>query len=136
MSTTPALKNTLSANERLKSRKLLDSLFEEGKALVAAPFRLVFKEVEFDTIYPVKIAFSAPKRRMKLAHDRNRSKRSMREGYRKNKHALVDWCRKEQKSFALLLIAQSNTPAVYSVTEEKIILLLNRLILTHEKAAQ
>ncbi len=136
MSTIPAPDNRLRMPERLKSRKDLDTLFAEGKVLIAAPFRLVFTENVFDMQFPVKIAFSAPKRRMKAAHDRNRSKRLMREVYRKNKHALVTCCRKQKTGLSVLLISMSNTPSTYPVTEEKIVLLLKRLITLYEKAAQ
>lgn len=136
MSAIPALSYRLTANERLKSRKILDALFDEGKVLINAPFRLIFMATDFDPVHPVKVAFSAPKRRMRMAHDRNLSKRRMREAYRKNKHPLLNWCREEKKGLAVLLISQSNTPLDYSVTEEKIILLLNRLISKNDKAAQ
>lgn len=129
-------KNSLSASERLSSRKALDSLFTEGRALVASPFRLLYLETTYDEQFPVKIAFSAPKRRMKLAHDRNRAKRLMREVYRLNKHALLHFCQEEKRGLDIMLISQSNTPPKYNVTEEKIILLLKRLIAKNENAAQ
>ncbi len=136
MSTIPVQRNTLSHGERLRSRKLLDRLFSEGKTLAAPPFRLLYQETSYDSKFPVKVAFSAPKRRLKLAHERNRAKRLMREAFRKHKHPLYRWCRQQEKGLILLLISQSKTPSLYHVTEEKIILLLNRLIVKNENAAQ
>jgi ribonuclease P protein component len=130
------IRNTFSAAEKLKSRKVLELLFEEGKAFSAYPIRLVYLEQPFDPQAPVKIATSAPKRKMKHAHDRNRTKRLLREAYRKHKHQLIDYCLSAEKSFALLFISQCNTPPEYSVVEEKLILLLKRLTPDDKKSAE
>lgn len=136
MSSKITSRNTISLHERLKSRKVLDELFSGGSFFVQSPFRMIYLFQEFDQNHPVKFAVSAPKRRMKNAHDRNRMKRLMREAFRKNKHPLIAWCRNNHKGLALLFISQCNTPVEYTVTEEKIILLLNRLLQENEKAAQ
>ena len=75
---------TLSKDEKLKSRKQIEKLFVEGDSLKEYPFRLKYLKVG-DVDNAVKIAFSVPKRNFKLAVDRNRIKRLLRESYRKNK---------------------------------------------------
>jgi ribonuclease P protein component len=126
-------KNTLPAASRIKSKKLFDRLFEKGEAIYQAPIRLVFLPIPFNMEEPVKLGVSAPKRRMKRAVDRNRMKRLMREAFRLNKEKLIEHCHKHQKGYAILFISQCNTLPDYSKTEEKIILLLRRLISTHAK---
>lgn len=125
--------NALSINEKLKSRKVLDALFAEGKVLHGGPLRLLYLVQPYTDGFPVKMAVSAPKRAMKLAHDRNRMKRLMREAYRINKHQLIQYCHQKKIGLAILFISRCNTPLNYHVTEEKIILLLKLIIQDHEK---
>jgi len=42
---------------------------------------------------------SSPKHLFKHAHDRNLTKRRMREVYRKNKHSLLEKCKMENKKY-------------------------------------
>lgn len=125
--------NSLSINEKLKSRKVLDALFAEGRVLHGGPVRLLYLVQPYVDGFPVKMAVTAPKRAMKFAHDRNRMKRLMREAYRTNKHQLIQYCHLKKIGLAILFISRCNTPIDYHVTEEKIILLLKLIIQDHEK---
>ena len=117
----------LPASSRIKSKKLMDRLFEKGTGLWQSPFRMVFTTTPYNTEQPVKMAVSAPKRKMKKATDRNRMKRLMREAYRLNKQPILNYCHEHQTGFAILFISQCNTLISYRKTEEKIIILLRRL---------
>ena len=86
--------------------------------------------------HPVKIAVVVPKRYMRKANQRNRMKRLMREAYRLNKNPVIDLANKHKKGFLLLFIAYVNNPVEYAETQEKIILLLQRLITMHEIPAE
>jgi ribonuclease P protein component len=77
---------TLNANERLKSKKLTDILFSEGKSVTVNGFTLVYLFKALPAPYPVQAGFSVPKRHFKHAVDRNRIKRLMREAWRHIKH--------------------------------------------------
>lgn len=77
---------TLKKTDKLKSRKLIDQLFSEGDRVKSFPFHMVFLPVDNDRITTLQVGFSVPKRNIKLAVDRNRIKRLMREVYRKNKN--------------------------------------------------
>lgn len=70
--------------EKLKSRKQIEKLFEEGESLKAYPLRIRFLKID-DEKKPLQVAFSVPKRNFKRAVDRIRIKRVLREVYRKNK---------------------------------------------------
>lgn len=79
------MNNTLGKTERLKSKKLIKKLFEEGVSIKNFPFRLVYITTEKP---PVKSSFSVPKRNFKKAVDRNRIKRLIKEAYRLEKKNL------------------------------------------------
>ena len=78
--------HTLSKEERLCSRKVLEELFGGGHPSVAAyPIRAVFMRSEMPG---VRILVSVSKRYFKRAVKRNRIKRQLREAYRLQKEVL------------------------------------------------
>ena len=84
------MKFTLGEQERLKSKKLLGKLYEEGKSIKVFPLRMVYIQTEHTSKFPVQVGVSVPKRNFKKAVDRNRIKRLLRETYRKEKHTVYD----------------------------------------------
>ena len=95
------MNNTLGKKERLKSRKLIGRLFEEGTSIKNFPFRLVYLSTEITSVFSVKASFSVPKRNFKKAVDRNRIKRLIREAYRLEKKKVFE---------------NSNLPYVFMIT--------------------
>ncbi|MBP0902907.1 ribonuclease P protein component [Mariniflexile gromovii] len=79
------MKFTFNKKEKLKSKKLIEQLFAEGKSVSVFPLRLVYLPAVFDDGVLVKTGVSVSKRYFKTAVDRNRIKRLMRESYRLNK---------------------------------------------------
>ena len=79
---------TLGKEERLKSRKLIGKLYEEGKSIKVFPLRMVYVPVAHGTKFPVQAGFSVPKRNFKRAVHRNRIKRLLRETYRLEKYTV------------------------------------------------
>ena len=84
------MKFTLGKAERLKSKKLIDRLYEEGNSIKVFPLRMVYLQTEHTSEFPVQVGVSVPKRNFKRAVDRNRIKRLMREAYRKQKYMVYD----------------------------------------------
>lgn len=76
--------------ERLTGEIRIASLFSKGKSFVCFPLRIVYTYVQEDTMSPISILISVPKKKFKHAVDRNRVKRLIREAYRKNKQDLYD----------------------------------------------
>lgn len=78
---------TLGKNERLKSRKLIDRLFREGKSLNAHPVKVLF--IISEVPGSLQAGFTVSTKNFKKAVDRNRLKRLMREAYRLQKNELT-----------------------------------------------
>ena len=72
--------------ERLKSKKIIERLFVEGKSITAFPLKLIFLKTELPEDVFAQLATIAPKKNFKSAVKRNRIKRLVREAYRLNKH--------------------------------------------------
>ncbi len=77
-------------HERLKSRKQIDALFEQGKSYHAFPVRMAWRLFPAAADVPAALlaGVSAPKRQFKHAVARNRIKRLLREAYRLQKPEL------------------------------------------------
>lgn len=87
--------------EKLKSRKLIESLFTEGKSVGVYPLRLFYIELPETEPVPIKTAVSVSKKKFRGAVQRNFIKRLLRETYRLNKQVIYDNC---PKKYALLFL--------------------------------
>ncbi|WP_033959489.1 ribonuclease P protein component [Psychroserpens jangbogonensis] len=87
--------------EKLKSQKLIEQLFSEGKSVSAFPLRMVYLKTEFEDDVQFKTGVSTSKRNFKNAVDRNRIKRLLREAYRLNKTAYFN---NISGSYALMIL--------------------------------
>ena len=79
------MKASYSNMEKLKSKKLIEQLFSEGKSVSVFPLRLMFIETSFDEDVKRKVGVSVSKKNFKKAVDRNKIKRLLREVYRLSK---------------------------------------------------
>lgn len=87
--------------ERLKSKIIFDELIASGLSVKKYPFILVWKKLNVDQSYPIKIAFSVSKKRFPLAVERNEIKRKIREAYRLKKSGIYA---NLNNNYAVLLI--------------------------------
>ncbi len=129
------LQHTFKKEERLCSKKMIESLFRQGHSFVEKPFRVVWRKVEHEMASPVQIAISIPKKRVRKAAARNRLKRQTREAYRQHKHAYYDFVEQAGGKTIMMLIYTGSETANYWEIEEKIILILQRLVNEYEKSA-
>ena len=84
------MKHTLGKKERLKSKKLIEKLYEYGNSIKVFPLRMVYLQTSHTSTFPAQVGVSVAKRNFKKAPDRNRLKREMRESYRLQKEIVYD----------------------------------------------
>ncbi len=111
--------------ERLKSKRLIDELFANGKSSEAFPLAMVYREVFFEDEVPIKVGFSVSKKRIYKAVDRNKVKRRMREAYRTNKERFIPDL---EGKYALMLICITSEIPRYKAVEESVKKLLTTLL--------
>lgn len=122
------MKHTFKKGERLKSRKLIERLFVEGKRFKSFPIQLVYLQTEHDSDYLIQTGFSVPKRHFKRAVDRNKVKRLMREAFRLHKHLLPNL--KEisyTKKHVFMFIYMTDIIVPYNDVEKHILKLLKKI---------
>ncbi|MCF8238560.1 MAG: ribonuclease P protein component [Saprospiraceae bacterium] len=90
--------------ERLKSRKVIGRLATGDSISFIYPFRIAWMIQDSEEGYPLQIAFSVPKRRFKLAVERNPVRRRMMEAWRLHRQPLIDQLRSDGKSCSVVLI--------------------------------
>ncbi len=75
--------NTLTRDERLCSKGIIQRIFDEGRGGHVYPLRYMW--IPCDDAPQTSVLFSVPKKFFKKAHDRNLLRRRTKEAYRLNK---------------------------------------------------
>jgi ribonuclease P protein component len=110
----------------LKSRKIIQRLFKEGKSFAHFPFRIIYIPVE-NPETPLQAGFTVSARNFKRAVARNRIKRLMREAYRLQKNPLKEYLQENHKSLAVFFVYTGNELPEYDLVLSKINSGLERL---------
>jgi ribonuclease P protein component len=138
---------TLGKEERLKSRKLIERVFREGKSFALFPFRVYYIPLPVDVVpgdsgapmagtstprsfQCLQAGFGASSRNFKRAVDRNRIKRLSREAYRLQKQPLYEWLKEKDQALAVFFIYTGKELPTYEIVREKIGLALQKLMKT------
>jgi len=99
--------NGFAKQERICNRNDFNLLFSDGESVFSYPFRCVFCKKESDKVL-VRLAVSISKKKFKLATDRNRIKRRIREAYRLEKQELYHFIPKSSITLDILIIYTEN----------------------------
>ncbi len=122
------LNNGLCKAERLNSKSTIEELFSgNSKSFSAYPLRIVFMPLEKKENALASIMISVPKKRFKRAAKRNKVKRQIREGYRKNKQELLNVLNEKEHGLAIAFIYLSNEILATNLIEDAIKQILERL---------
>jgi ribonuclease P protein component len=119
------MKATYSKIEKLKSKILIEKLFDEGKSVKIFPLRLIFLETEFNQPIKIKCGVSVGKRNFKNAVDRNRVKRLIREAYRLNKSAYFN---NITTQYAFMILYIGNEKPTFEQTDKSMRKLLEKFV--------
>lgn len=119
------MKFTFKKKEKLKSQKLIEKLFLEGKSISVFPLRMLYLQTDFEDGSKLKTGVSASKRNFKKAVDRNRIKRLLREAYRLNK---AEYFNNITTSYALMILYIGKDSTDFDSVNSKVKLLFSNFL--------
>ncbi len=124
---------TLGRQERLKSRKLIEQLFNGGKSFSVSLFRVYYQVDKMaaagdGTAPAVQCGFGVSSRQFKKAVDRNRVKRVTREAWRLQKQALETRVEAGAGRLAVFLIYTGKELPAFNTVKDKLAVILSKLI--------
>jgi ribonuclease P protein component len=114
--------------QKLCGEKVIERLFANGKSISEKPFRAIWNFEKNNDQVCVKSLIVVSKKRLKLAVERNVVKRRIKEAYRLQKKKLECFLESTSQQLNLAIIYQEEEILDYKTLEEKINLLLSRLI--------
>ena len=119
---------TFNKSERLNNKVAINNLFEKGQSVVISPFRLLWIEKDNIKYSKLQILILVPKRNISLAAKRNIIKRRINEACRLNKDKIYSKLNERNKQINIAIIYQKKEIEGYKIIEQKINLLLTRLM--------
>ena len=118
---------TLRKTEIINHKKRIDQLFKSGNRFIIDEFQLVYTTSNSDDNW-FNILISVPKKKIKLACARNLLKRRIKEVIRRKKEKYILDLKDKKKQLKIAFIYNSKKVITYKDIEEKINLILLRLL--------
>ena len=118
---------TLRKTEIINHKKKIDQLFKSGNRFIIDEFQLVYSTSNSDDNW-FNILISVPKKKIKLACARNLLKRRIKEVIRRKKEKFILELKDKKKQLKIAFIYNSKKVITYKDIEEKINLILLRLL--------
>ena len=131
---------SLGPNERLKSRKLIEQLFKEGKTFSVFPLRIYFvvEPIANKKLPMANLQFGVgvSTKNFKKAVDRNRVKRLIREAYRLQKNELKNKLKLNKMHMNLFFIFTGKELPSYDLVYEKLTIALQKLLIIADESTK
>jgi ribonuclease P protein component len=118
---------TYNRKEKLKSRKVLSTLFAEGKSFSVFPVKVFYLPVTETHAALIQTGVGVSARHFKKAVDRNRIKRLLRECYRLNKTQLHAAALAKEKKMAFFFLYIGKEVPAFALLDEKMKTLITKL---------
>ena len=112
---------SFSKEERISEKKIIDTLFNNGKKFNNNPFDIRFINQEFKDDSFSRVLITVSSSRIKSAVKRNLLKRRIKESYRKNKNIISN------KSLMIAFVYVSDEILMYSDINDSVIKILKKL---------
>jgi len=116
---------TFPKNEKLKSKKLIDQLFQEGKGVTSFPIKIIYLKTALPKNVKFQTGVTVAKRNFKSAVDRNRIKRLLRESYRLNKPLIFN---NMEGNFAFLILYLGKEMPTYLEIEQSMLSAFQKIL--------
>jgi ribonuclease P protein component len=114
--------------EHLTNHKIIDHLFKEGKSVFVYPFKIIWCNANYNSLFPAQVLFSVPKKIFKRAVKRNSIRRKIKEAYRLNKNAFYTQLNINEKKIALAIIYLSKDDLPFTNIQSKLLIGISNLI--------
>ena len=122
---------TLGKDERLKSRKQIEQLFDKGKSIAITPFRVYFlinKTLNAQrSMFNVQFGVGVSAKNFKKAVDRNRIKRLTREAWRLQKNEISKKAKETQRQLNVFFIYTGRELPDFTTVKDKVAIALKKL---------
>lgn len=118
---------TFEKGEIIRSKKLIDRLFLEGKSFFVYPFKVLVLSENNSSEFPIQLLVTVPKRNFKRAVHRNKLKRSIKEAYRLRKRLIYPNF-PQDKSISVALIYSSKTKLSFDEIDNSIKQIFNQIL--------
>jgi len=119
------LKNTFSKIEKIKSKKEISRIFNDGIFFYSEYLNVKVIKTNKQNQKLHKVGVSVPKKLFKLAVDRNKLKRLIREAYRLNKNII--YTDNNSETLNIFFIYKNKEFANYKIIEDDILKLLKEI---------
>ena len=121
---------TLGKNERLKSRKQIEQLFNDGQRFSISPFRIFysFQNSPAPIHQTLQAGFGASSRNFKTAVDRNRIKRLTKEAWRLQKNTLKEQLKEQNQKLNVFFIYTGKELPVYDEVYTSVKKIVSKLL--------
>ncbi len=121
-------RHTFNSNERIKSKKLAEDLFNKGSSFFIYPFivRVLTHDESVDDAR-LKVLFAVPKKKVRLAASRNLIRRRIKESFRQRKTNVLNELTLIDQKILISLVYVAKEPKDYFFIDEKIAEILGEI---------